>query len=174
MKSCTVSGNEYQRCHMIRITISPEDLKIINSERFTQSDPIISRRLHVLYFKSLNIQHQKIYEYADISAPALIEILRKYAKGGLEEVMRMNWKPRRAALDNHDELLKKHFHKHPPESVKVAGADIEKLTGIKRGKTQTRRFLHKIGMKPRKVAGIPSKADPEKQEEFKKKIWSLP
>lgn len=159
---------------MIRIIFSPEDLKKINSERFTQDDPIISRRLHVLYLKSLNIQHQKICEYVDISAPALIKVLRKYAEGGLEEVMRMNWKPRRAMLDDHIELLKEHFHKHPPESVKVAGAEIEKKTGIKRGKTQTRRFLHKIGMKPRKVAGIPSKADPEKQEEFKKKIWSLP
>jgi transposase len=159
---------------MIHITISPEDLKRISTERFTQSDPIISRRLHVLYFKSLNIQHQKICEYADISPAALIKVLKKYAKGGLDEVMRMNWKPKRAVLDDHVELLKKHFHKQPPESVKVAGVEIEKLTGVKRGKTQTRRFLHKIGMKPRKVAGIPSKADPEKQELFKKKHWSLP
>jgi len=159
---------------MIRITISPEDLKIINSKRFSQDEPIISRRLHALYFKSLNIQHQKICEYADVSAPTLIEVLKKYAKGGLEEVMHLSWKPRRAVLDNHNELFKNHFDKHPPESVKAAGVEIEKLTGIKRGKTQTRRFLHKIGMKPRKVAGIPSKADPEKQEEFKKKIWSLP
>lgn len=169
-----VSGNDSQRRHMIRITFSPEDLKIINSKRFTQDDPIISRRLHVLYFKSLGIQHQKICEYADISAPALIKIFRKYANGGLEEVMRMNWKPRRAILGNYNELLIKHFYKNPPESVKVAGVEIEKLTGIKRGNTQTRKFLHKIGMKPRKVAGIPSKADPEKQEEFKKNIWSLP
>ncbi len=45
---------------------------------------------------------------------------------------------------------------------------IEKITEIKRGKTQIRELLHKIGMKPRKTAGIPAKADPAKQEEFKK------
>lgn len=157
---------------MIRITISPEDLKKINTERFTQSDPIISRRLHILYFKSLNIQHQKICEYADITAATLVKVLKIYDKGGLDEVMRMNWKPKRAVLDDHVELLKKHFHENPPESAKVAGAEIEKLTSVKRGKTQTCEFLHKIGMKPRKVAGLPSKADPEKQEHFKKKHWS--
>ena len=158
---------------MIHILISTEDLKKINIARFTTADPIINRRLHVLFFKSLDLPHHKICEYADISSGGLIKILKRYSQGGLEEVMRMNWKPRRALLNDHRELIIKHFCEHPPESVKVASVEIEKKTGIKRGKTQTRNFLHKIGMKPRKVAGIPSKADPEKQDEFKKKVWSL-
>lgn len=158
---------------MIHILISNEDLKKINIARFTEADPIVSRRLHVLFFKSQNLPHQKICEYADVSPGGLIKILKKYSRGGLEEVMRMNWKPRRAVLNEHRELIKKHFLEHPPESVKVAGIEIEKMTGIRRGKTQIRSFLHKIGMKPRKVAGIPSKVDPEKQEAFKKKAWSL-
>lgn len=158
---------------MIHIFISAEDLQKINSLRFTETDPIINRRLHALFFKSQNIKHQTICEYADISPGGLIKILKRYSRGGLEEVMRMNWKPRRAVLDDHQELIKKHFREYPPESVKVAGAEIEKMTGVKRGKTQIRNFLHKIGLKPRKVAGIPSKADSEKQEEFKKKVWSL-
>src|SRR5690348_530000 len=66
-----------------------------------------------------------------------------------------------------DPIVARHLHALS-ESVKVAQAEIEKLTGIKRGKTQIREFLHKIGMKPRRVAGIPAKADPVKQEEFKK------
>jgi transposase len=158
---------------MLRIIFLLEDIERINSERFKSSDPIISRRLHVLYFKSLNLPHQKICEYADISSPALIKILRKYDRGGLEEVMKLNWKPRRAILDDHRKLLKQHFLRHPPESAKAAGEEIEKLTSIKRGKTQIRRFLHKLGMKPRKVSAIPAKADPEEQDRFKKKFWSL-
>ena len=50
--------------------------------------------------------------------------------------------------------------------------DIERLTGIKKGMTRVRNFLHQLGMDPRKVGGIPAKADPERQEEFKKKVWS--
>jgi transposase len=41
------------------------------------------------------------------------------------------------------------------------------LTGIKRGPTQTREFLKKLGMKPRKVGQIPAKADVKEQETFK-------
>ena len=154
---------------MIHIIIPPEDLEKINFARFRCTDAIIARHLHALFFKSLNLPHQQICDLADISPPTLVEVLKKYAQGGLKNVMQVHWKPRRAVLDDHREVIEKHFREHPPESVKVAAIEIENLTGIKRGKTQIGQFLHKIGMNPRKVAGIPSKADPQKQEEFKKK-----
>jgi len=155
---------------MIYVIIPPEDLEAIKSARFKCRDPIIARHLHALFFKSLNLPHQQICDFVDISPPTLVEVLKKYARGGLKEIMQTNWKPKRAVLDDHRETIEKHFREHPPESVKVAAIEIEKLTGIKRGKTQIRNFLHKIGMEPRKVAGIPAKADPIEQEEFKKKV----
>jgi transposase len=160
--------------HMIHAIIPPEDVEKINTQRFLCDDPIISRRLHVLFLKSLNVPHHLICEYVDITPPALIKVIRNYIRGGLEEVMRLNWKPRHAVLDDHREIIEKHFREYPPESVAAARVEIEKLTGIKRGNTQIRNFLLKIGMKSRKVAGIPSKADPEEQEEFKKKVWNQP
>lgn len=47
-------------------------------------------------------------------------------------------------------------------------AKIEELTGIKRKQTQIRVFLKKMGMKCRKVAMLPSKANVQEQEQFKK------
>ena len=46
-----------------------------------------------------------------------------------------------------------------------ACAAIKELTGVERKETQVRKFLHRIGMRPRKVGGVPGKADREKQEE---------
>jgi len=59
---------------------------------------------------------------------------------------------------------------NPPPTLKEATHRIEKLTGIKRSTTQVKKFLIKIGIKRRKVGQIPGKADPEIQEEYKKKI----
>lgn len=159
--------------HMIHAIISSEDLEIIRKERYRCRDPIVARRLQILFFKAKNLQHQQICSLADVSPPALVEILKKYTHEGLQAIMHVNWKPRRAALDDFRESIANHFKAHPPASVKEAQAEIEKLTGVKRGQTQIRMFLHKIGMSPRKIAGIPAKADPIKQEEFKKKRWSL-
>lgn len=158
---------------MLHVIIPQEELDQINLERFRCQDPIVARHLHALFFKSLNLAHQQICNLADISPPTLVEILKKYAQGGLKAILQIHWKPKRAVLEDFREIIENRFKEYPPESVKAAQAEIEKLTGIKRGKTQIREFLHKIGMKPRKAAGIPAKADPVKQEEFKKKLWSL-
>jgi len=47
-----------------------------------------------------------------------------------------------------------------------AVARIESLTGIRLSQSQTRRFMRKLGMKVRKTASIPGKADGQLQLEF--------
>lgn len=157
---------------MIRITITEEDKLIIDEMRFACSDPTLSRRLHALYFKSLDLSHEKICQYVGIGCNTLTRILKKYAEGGLDNVMKMNYVPRRSPLDVHQEEIKQYFKAHPPASVKEACAKIENITGIKRKPSWIRKFLHRLGMKPRKVGGVPAKADPKIQEEFKKKASS--
>ena len=45
---------------------------------------------------------------------------------------------------------------------------IEKLTGLNRSEKQVMKFLKKIGLRHRKVGTIPSKANVDEQENFKK------
>ena len=47
------------------------------------------------------------------------------------------------------------FTKEPPRSVKQARHVSEEHTGIRRGLTQVRHFLHRLKMAPRKVAALP-------------------
>jgi hypothetical protein len=68
-------------------------------------------------------------------------------------------------------------HPHPRVQRKMearvlilsqAIATIELLTGIKPSPTQVRKFLKSMGMRCLKVGQIPSKADPDRQEEYQK------
>lgn len=61
-------------------------------------------------------------------------------------------------------------YSHPNRVVRRRFA-ILKLAELQRGETQTKVFLRKIGLKPRKTAAIPAKANIEAQEDFKKKVW---
>jgi len=72
----------------------------------------------------------------------------------------------RSALTTHTDLMKAEFEKQPPRTVREAQVRIQEKTGLQRGKTQTRLFLHKLGFKVRRVGGIPSKADPQAQKDF--------
>ena len=154
---------------MIYLLIPEDEAQKIEKDRFCCDDPLISRRLHALYLKSRGYSHQDISECVGLSPNALIATFKKYSTGGLEEVKKMHYVPKHSSLEEHRELLQSHFKEHPPNSVKQACSDIEKLTGIRRKEERVRVFLHQLGMKPRKVGGIPAKASPELQEDFKKK-----
>ena len=78
-------------------------------------------------------------------------------------------KTRISELFNYEKNIKEEFSKHPPLTADEARTRILKLTGVKRGLTQIKIFLKKIGMSFKKSSSIPGKCDPIKQEEFKKK-----
>jgi len=105
---------------------------------------------------------------AKISKGSLCSYLKDYQEGGIEKLKELNFRKPESELDKHTKTIEEYFEKHPPASIKEAMAKIEDLTGIKRGETQIRNFLKKIGLEYRKVGMLPSKADADKQEKFKK------
>ncbi len=73
----------------------------------------------------------------------------------MDAIRRFPWKGRRGQLDDHWVSLEEHFRQHPPRSLRQAQQTIEQRTGLHRGLTQVRRFLLRLGLKPRKVAAVP-------------------
>lgn len=68
--------------------------------------------------------------------------------------------------------MEDHFHRNPPRSTAEAAAEIEGITGIRRGLTQVRKFLKGLGLSYRKLGMIPAKADADEQAEFLgEKLW---
>ena len=95
---------------MIYLLIPEEEVQKIEEERFNCSDPQISRRLHALYLKSRGYSHQDISGYVGLSLNALTKIFKKYTSGGLEEVRKMHYVPKRSVLEDHRERLQASNH----------------------------------------------------------------
>lgn len=87
------------------------------------------------------------------------------AKGSAALTGGNRYKPA-SALEEYSDEIKTDLLARPVATAAEACKRIRELTGIKRSPTQVRAFLHKLGLKPLKVASIPAKADPVKQEEF--------
>jgi hypothetical protein len=64
-----------------------------------------------------------------------------------------------SALVAHQETIEAYFADHPPASVNQACAVLLARTGIKRAPTQVRRFLHRCGLRCRRVGSLPAKAE---------------
>lgn len=156
---------------MIKTTIPPTEQEKLSALRYSHPNKVVRRRFAILYFKSLNHSHKEIEKLAGVSSTLITKVLKIYTDKGLNGVADVEHYFRESDLEQYREIIVKHFQEKPPASAKEAAAEIYKLTRLRRGETQTKVFLRKIGLKPRKTAAVPAKANIEAQEEFKKKVW---
>jgi transposase len=137
------------------IAFTAEDLSAIAFDPYYHPEPFVQRKMEVLWLKAHGLTHGAIARLAGVSRSSVQRHLRQFVQGGLEAIRRFPWKGRRGALDDHHAALEDAFRRHPPRSVKEAQRVIEEQTGIRRGQTQVRRFLRRLGLQPRRVAAVP-------------------
>lgn len=153
---------------MILIDFNDEEIEVLKYERYYHPHPRVQRKMEALLLKSQGLSHKQICQLTGISANTLRHYLRSYIEGGADKLKEINFYRQQSKLLEHKKTIEAYFREHPPSTIKEAIAKIEELTGIKRSPTQTRKFLKNIGMRLLKVGVVPSKADPEQQEAFKK------
>jgi transposase len=80
---------------------------------------------------------------AGVSHRSVQRYLDAYRDGGLAGLRRIEWHGPQSELAAHAVTLEDYFLQNPPHTVPEARATIERLTGVRRGLTQVRRFLKK-------------------------------
>src|SRR5437763_5601037 len=150
---------------MRAVTFSDADLEMIAYERYHHPDPQVQRKMEVLWLLHHGETHERIATLAGISRSSVHRYLTDYLEGGLDLIRRCPHQGSVSPLDEQQASLEEYFDKHPPHTVKEAQQVIEQRTGIRRGLTQVRRFLKRLGLKPRKACAIPvpPKSTPEEQ-----------
>lgn len=153
---------------MIHIEFTEEERQTLNYARYHHPHPMVQRKMEALWLKSKGLSHKDIAMLADVSPNTLRSYLRDYVEGGIQKLKEINLYKPKSELESHKTSIETYFREHPSVSIKESVHEIEQLTGIKRSPTQVRQFLKSIGMSRRKVGMIPSKADADEQESFKK------
>jgi transposase len=152
---------------MLQLQFRFEDIEFFERQRFEHSHPWLQRKFEALYLKSHNLPHQTICKLCGICGNTLHRYLIEYQQGGLDRVQELPFHRPSSVLESHRSTLREEFAQRPVATVKEAAARIAKLTGVRLGPTQTRDWLHRLGLNWRKVAPIPAKADVAAQAEFK-------
>jgi transposase len=158
---------------LITIEFSDEDKAALNYERYNHPHPFVQRKMEALWLKSQELPHKEICRLTNVCSTTLTGYLRDYQQGGIEALKSLSFRRPKSDLDIHRNTLEAHFRDHPPASAQHAMDTIETLTGVKRSPERVRVFMKRIGMKCRKAGMIPAKADPAKQDAFKKTSWNL-
>lgn len=142
---------------MIKVTFTEKEKKEIKYQRFYHPHPRVLQKMEVLHLKALGLKLYLICLISGVTPNTVRNYLKQYLKGGLNEIKKVNFYKPQSELNQHKESIEEYFEKHPPSTIAEAVAKIEQLTGVKRGLTQVRKFLKKIGFKLRKVGSIPAK-----------------
>jgi transposase len=151
---------------MIHIDFTPEQIEALHRERFHHPHPRVQLKMEAVYLKSQGLPHQDICRLARISENTLRAYLCQFREGGIGRLKRTDWEGTESELAEHRESMEDHFRKNPPRSTAEAAAEIERITGVRRGLTQVRRFLKGSGLEYRKLGMIPAKADAVEQARF--------
>jgi transposase len=151
---------------MLTIDFTPQDIDALHFERFHHPHPRVQLKMEAVYLKSQGLAHRDICRLARISENTLRSYLRQYQEGGVERLKQTDRDGPTSELSGHRRTIEEHFRRDPPRSTAQAAADIERITGVRRGLTQVRKFLKGMGLKFRKLGMIPAKADPAEQAKF--------
>ena len=153
---------------MINIAFTKEDIDNLYNEQLSNESRHARKKLLAVYLKSLGVEHAMISKVCRVSWPTMVSYFKEYRDGGIERVTMNLRKGHPSELNMRSQEIRAAFKAKPPATLKEARAKIIEVTGLKRSLPQVWSFLNKIGLRHRKVGGVPGKVDVDEQEAFKK------
>ena len=151
---------------MLTLNIRQADIETANYERIHNPIQTIRQRMDAIYWTSQGYSRQKVAQCSGVHRNTVKTYIKLYNQGGLEALMRFNYKGFNSKISEHRPTIEDHFRLNPPRTAKEATAKVKELTGLDLSVNEVRRYMHKLGMKPLKTGHIPAKANPEKQQLF--------
>ena len=149
---------------MLKINIPESELELLKFERYNHPHPRVMIKMDVVYLKGLGFSNDEILKITGVCGNTMREYWKQYQLGGVERLKEVNFYRQGSDLQEYSETIENCLQEKPPSSIKEAVAIIEKLTVIKRGETQVRKFLKQLGFKHIKTCSIPAKALTEEKK----------
>lgn len=125
------------------LTFSPDDLRVLSSERYAHPDPRVQRRMEVVWLISQGETQKRAGQLGGVSKATVERYIAIYRSHGVAGLRQFHWVKPVSALEGHRSSLEESFRKEPPHTVAEACERIKALTGVERGESQVRAFLKK-------------------------------
>lgn len=152
---------------MITLEISDEDWKAIAEELDDpETNPRIFRKLMAVRMHGLGVPHAKIAGALNVSDDTVTNYIKLYRDEGLGGLVENRYYKPTSSVDQYLGEIELSFTDTPVATASEGAERIESISGTRLSDSQARRIMVKLGMKFRKCAAVPGKADPQMQFEF--------
>lgn len=148
-------------------TISPEELRQLNYERYHYPCPIVQKRLHCLYLKATtDYSNEQIGLWMGAHRNSISAWVQLFKQGGFERIAQINYGTNKSELETYTESLLQSFVQQPPRSLDEAVLRTEEITGIRRSASRMRAFLLRHGFHYLKTGHVPAKVNTDLQKQW--------
>jgi transposase len=139
----------------LRIQLTVEQQRVVNEERSAHPNPRIREKLLVLWLLHNGVTRQGAAKIVGASRATVQRYVAAFREGGLEGLRR--WNPNRpvSEMAAYRDLIRASFEEQPVRTVAEACERIFRLTGLRRGPSQVRKFLKDMGLRFLRVRPIP-------------------
>jgi transposase len=138
-----------------RPTLSPDEQIIVLADRDRHPDPIVRRKMLVLWAVHLGHSREQSARIASVGIATAKRYILAYRDGGLEGLKRCDRHIPVSELADHAEAIKQSLTERPVRTTAEAVERIYQLSGLRRGLTQTRAFLASLGFTWQRSRAIP-------------------
>jgi transposase len=137
-------------------TLSADEQAAVLADRDTHSDPVVRRKLLVIWAVHLGYTRQQAADLAVVGVATAKRYLLTYRDGGLDGLRRRAPHHRPTSLlADHADAIQRSLTEQPVRTTAEAIDRIEQLTGLRRGLTQTRTFLAGLGFTWQRTRAVP-------------------
>lgn len=152
---------------MITLELSDQDWDDIADELDDPAiDPRIHRKLLAIRMHGLGVPHGKIAATLNISDDTVTNYVKLYRNEGLAGLIENRHYRPTSSVGPYLEEIEQSFSETPVATASEGAERIESISGICLSDSQARRIMVRLGMKFRKCAAVPGKADPQLQFTF--------
>lgn len=138
-----------------RPVLSPDEQALVLADRDRHPDPVVRRKLLVLWTVHLGHSREDAAQIASVGIATAKRYVLAYRDAGLEGLKRCDRYIPTSALADHAEAIRQSLTEHPVRTTAEAIERIHQLTGIRRGLTQARVFLASLGFTWQRSRAVP-------------------
>jgi len=139
----------------LRVQLSEPDQAAVIAERDAHPESHVRRKMLVLWMLHCGLTRQRAAQVAGLGRATVQRYVAAFRRGGLDGLRRCDRKGPVSDLAAHAAAIRGDLARIPARTVAEAASRIEALTGIRRGLSQTRKFMRGLGLKCQRVRAVP-------------------
>jgi transposase len=137
------------------VQLTAEQQRMVNEQRTSHPDLRVREKMLVLWLLHCGTTRQKAAEIVGLGRATVHRYLVAFREGGLDGLRRCNRHRLVSEMAAYRELIRESFEEQPARTMAEACDRIVRLTGLRRGPSQVRKFLKGMGLKSHRVRPIP-------------------